>query len=177
MWKAIPNFSRYEISTEGQIRSLNYRTRDGRKGSIRVLSPALAKDGYLQTMMKDDSGKYKSWKIHKWMAITFLGLIPGKGRGVNHKNGVKIDNQVENLELVTRSENILHAVRMGLLPVKRGEQCNFSKLKREQVIEIRKIAAERGKYYNRKQLAQQFGVTVNCIKDVVIRRRNCWADC
>ena len=154
-------------------RSLSYKAREGRKGSVRVLKPALAKDGYMQTMIKDDEGKYKSWKVHKWIAMTFLGHEQGNGLEVNHKNGIKTDNRAENLELVTRSQNIIHAVETGLLPVKRGEECNFSKLTRGQVIEIRRIAKERGKYYNRKQ----FGVTANCIKDVVIRRRNCWADC
>ena len=61
------------------------------------------------------------------MWAAHVGRIP-EGLQINHKNGVKADNQLENLELVTRSENMLHASRLGLLkPVYRPPKTDEAK--------------------------------------------------
>ena len=170
IWKAIPKFSRYEASNLGRIRSMNYKN----SNKIKVLKPVIAKDGYYQTMLLNDFGKYKSWKVHKFVAMTFLGEIGNKE--VNHIDGNKLNNRIENLEIIPKSENILHAYNLGLITPKRGSSNGNSKLTEKQVKEIREIAKNGGRYYGRKQLAEKYGVSECCIKEIVNRRRNTWQD-
>jgi len=167
-WKSIPFFSRYEASNLGRIRSLNYKN----SGNTKILKPALS-DGYLKTVLLNDIGEYKSWTVHKWICLAFLG--DRRGKEVNHKNGIKIDNNIRNLEYVTRSENVKHAYRTGLELPLRGEDNPFAKLTNENVKDIREIAKSRGRHYNRKELAKWFGVSEGHIKDIITRRRKAWS--
>lgn len=168
-WKQIPNFSRYEASTNGRLRSTNYKN----SGKTKVLKPALSTDKYLKTMLLNDQGKYKSWAVHKWIALTFLGKKP-EGMEVNHIDGFKTNNAPDNLEYCTRSENLKHAYENGLLDTKRGSKNGMAKLTEKQVISIRKHAKENGRYYGRKELADKHGVSEAQIKDIVNRRRDIW---
>ena len=80
-WKKIPKFSRYEASCDGFLRSTNYKN----SGQTRILKPALGQDGYLQTMLQSDCGKYHSFKVHKFICLTFLGDRK-IGQEVNHRD-------------------------------------------------------------------------------------------
>jgi len=170
-WKAIPNFSRYEASDYGRLRSLNYKC----SGRIVVLKPAIAKDGYAQTMLQGDNGKYYSYKVHKFVAITFLGNEYPELE-INHKDGVKTNNYLSNLEYMTRSENVQHSFDNGLQVSLKGSKNPASKLTEQDVKDIRQhVANFEGRYYGRKELALKYGVTECCIKDIVSRRRNSWS--
>jgi len=168
-WKQIPNFSRYEASTKGRLRSTNYKN----SGKTKVLKPADGGDGYLKTMLQNDEGQYKSWGVHKWIALTFLGEKPD-GLEINHKDGVKVNNAPDNLEYCTRSENLKHAFKNSLIDPKRGSKNGMAKLTEQDVKEIREHAEQSGRYYGRKALADRYGVSEAQIKDIVNRRRNIW---
>lgn len=168
-WKTIPGFRRYEASSLGRLRSTNYKN----SGKIKVLKPALSPDGYMKTMLQDDNKKYRSWTVHKFVTLAFFGK-KGEGIEVNHKNGNKTDNRIENLEYCTRSHNMKHALRTGLMEPKRGSKNGHSKLTEKEVIEIRKHAKEKGQRYGRAKLAEKYGVSEAHIKDIVNRRRNSW---
>jgi hypothetical protein len=168
-WKPIPGFSRYEASSEGRLRSLNYK----RTSKIQILCPALSADGYLKTMLLDDTGKYRSWMVHKFVMLAFVGLVPN-GKEINHKDGVKLNNRAENLEYVTRSENCLHSFRLGLQVRRRGSLNGMAKLTEKQVKDIREYRKTRGRYYGRERLAKKYGISIAQIKAIVTRRRNIW---
>lgn len=169
IWKTVPGFSRYDASTFGRVRSTNYK----RSGKIQILKPALSSDGYLKTVFLNDDGRYRPRPIHKIIAITFLDDV--NGLEVNHINGIKTDNSVNNLEFVTRSENIKHAFNNGLMSAKRGSKNGMSKLSESDVLEIRKYRSLfKGRYYDRKMLAEKYGVSVYHIKDIVSKRRDIW---
>jgi len=91
---------RYEACCDGTI--VNAKTG-------RVLSPGVQSKGYRTVQLYDGSSpkKPRSFLVHRLIAEAFLGEQPGKF--VNHKNGDKSDNRVENLEWVTNQENIDHA--------------------------------------------------------------------
>ena len=166
--KDIPNFSRYCVDLLGNLYSKNYKN----TGKMKVLKPAL-NDGYLKTMLQDDSGKSSTKSVHRIAALAFFG--EPNGLHVNHKNGIKSDNSIENLEYVTISENIIHAYKNNLLTPKRGALNGMSKLTAEQVTEIREHAAKcQSRYYGREELAKKYGVSVATIKDIVTKRRNSW---
>ncbi len=73
--------------------------------------------------------------VHRLVVTCFIGEIPDH-LVVNHKNGIKTDNRVENLEIVTRSQNIIHAYATGLAEGKAGEDNSQAKLTEQQVLQM-----------------------------------------
>ena len=107
-WRPVKNWEAYEVSNLGRVRSLH------RAGRIR--KPHL-KNGYHYIDLWED-GDCLHVAIHHLVLYAF-GLPATPDMECNHKNGNKGDNQVENLEWVTRSENQKHAIRLGFAnPVK-----------------------------------------------------------
>ena len=112
VWKDIPKFEGlYQASNLGRIKSLpklvNNRFKDISKAE-RILKPSKGKNGYLRVvLMKDGIKKY--CLVHRLIAKTFL---PNnlKLEQVNHKNEIKTDNRVENLEWCTVSYNKRYSV-------------------------------------------------------------------
>ena len=80
----------------------------GRKKEGRVLSPGMAGAGYQFVCLVVDGGRLQRY-VHRLVAIAFLD---DQKEYVNHKNGIKTDNRVENLEWVTPTENMVHSVHV-----------------------------------------------------------------
>ena len=169
IWKKIPGFSMYEASNTGKLRSTNYK----RTGKAMELKPSVSTDGYVKTMLMRDDGIYKSKAVHYFVTLAFFGFRSGN-QSVNHKDGNKTNNSIENLEYCSVSENITHAFRHGLMRPKIGSLNGMSKLTESDVAEIRSIAATRGRYYGRTEMAERFGVSPGHIKDIVTKRRKSW---
>lgn len=170
--RRIPNFSRYSVDEDGHIYSTNYKN----SGKTKELSPAVSPDGYLKTMLLGDDGKYHSVTVHLMVCTAFFGEKP-KGMEINHKNGIKTDNRICNLEYCTRSVNLLHAFRLGLEKPLRGESNPCAKLTWDNVREIRAyVKSSNKRFYGRKELAKRFGVSESHIKDIVSGRRGVWKE-
>ena len=101
-WKDIPNYEGiYQISDLGRIKSLNYR----RTKKSNILKQNFLKDGYLITKIYKDL-KAKTFTTHKLVCISFLNhTYQGHKFVVNHKNFIRTDNRLFNLEIVTNREN------------------------------------------------------------------------
>ena len=96
---------------------------DGRvysKKSTIFLKPRYEGHGYLFISMPD-RGKPKNFKIHRLLAKSFIPNPEGKPM-VNHINGIKDDNRLENLEWVTNKENMIHAVKIGLITMNHSKK-------------------------------------------------------
>jgi hypothetical protein len=121
IWKEIEGWeSLYLISNKGRVKSII-----GRYGFEKLLKP-IKKRGYLSVNLSYN-GRLNQEGIHVLVAYAFIENPLNKPE-VNHINGDKEDNTVDNLEWVTKSENQLHAVRTGLRKVLKGEKHPFCKL-------------------------------------------------
>lgn len=113
IWKDITNYEdNYQISNLGNVRSKDrtiYRV-DGRKKTISGQPMKLSVDihGYYKVNLRKNN-KLNTARVHKLVANHFLKREMGKNI-VNHKDGNKLNNYVDNLEFVTLSENTLHAI-------------------------------------------------------------------
>lgn len=121
IWKPLYNFGRYQISNLGRVR----------RTEIRKLS--VGSTGYTKLHLSQDN-KQRSIAVHRAVWETFNDRIP-PDRMINHKNGIKTDNRVENLELVTNRENIEH-YKQNLLTY-RGARVRTAKLTEKDVRHIR----------------------------------------
>ena len=92
----------YQVSNSGRMKSLKH-------GKERFLKPVQTPGGYQQVCLYN--GKAKRDLVHRLVARAFIPN-PENKRTVNHKNGIKTDNRVDNLEWATYSENCLHASRV-----------------------------------------------------------------
>lgn len=169
-WRSVPGYEgEYEISDTGQIRSLDRRAMVGhgatRSVRGRLVTQSAHQHGYVVVSLQRDN-KSRVFLVHRLVAMAFLGAIPEESE-VNHKDGDKRNNAVGNLEIVTRQENIDHAVRTGLIDNK-GEKNATSRLTTCQVREIRSL--HRDGWGGYKALGKRFGVPWGTVRNVVKRR-------
>lgn len=104
VWKDVKGYEKlYEVSNYGNVRSLNY---NGTKKVV-LLKPQETIHGYFMVQLYKN-GISKKFQVHRLVMISFVENTKNKPC-VNHKNGIKTDNRLENLEWVTYSENEKHS--------------------------------------------------------------------
>ena len=157
IWREIPSLEgRYEASENGDIRHVtNHKPRRARRN----------KYGYLQMnfSLNDGTGKAKTILVHKLIAETFIEN-PNNLPYINHKDGDKTNNHVDNLEWCTASENIKHAFDTGLAVNPKGDKSPLARFTNEQVREIRYMY---GKGVSETSLAILLGVSQSTIGRIV----------
>ena len=145
-----------EVSDAGNLR-LRTNTRRNRAGHL--LKQTVATNGYLAVSLATD-GSFRRKYVHRLVAEAFLG--PSLGREVNHKNGDKADNRVENLEWVTHAQNQEHARMVLRRWVSRKGAGR--KLTDEQVREIRASSEPQ------RVLADRYGISQPAVVQIKKRR-------
>lgn len=158
IWKDVPTLGgRYEASENGEIR--NKSTKVIRKARVNRL-------GYLQmNFSRNDGTKRTVTKlVHKLVAETFIPN-PNHYPQINHKDGNKQNNAINNLEWCTSSENTRHAHRTGLASVYRGSEHINAKLTGNQIKEIREQYA-RGRI-SQDKIAAAYNVSQTTVGRIV----------
>jgi hypothetical protein len=157
VWKDVKDFEGlYQVSNLGNVKRLKSK----RVLSERLIGRSLDRYGYVKRTLSKD-GKNYYFTEHRLVGVTFIDNTENKST-INHINGVKTDNKVENLEWNTNLENKQHAISTGLTDLK-GIKHPRCKLTEEQVFEIRKI----GFSQTRMSLSKKYGVSRNSILRII----------
>ena len=147
IWKPIPISGNYEASSLGRIRNVTTGT---------ILCQR-NKHGYLAINMEKRKGKSKMYLVHRLVCLAFLPN-PENKPCVNHKDGVRTNNRLENLEWVTHRENSHHArIVLGWK--------HLGKLSVEQAMEIKILYSKKKR--NGMKLAIQFKVSDGAIYKII----------
>jgi hypothetical protein len=162
IWKDIAGFEGlYQVSNLGNVKRLISE----RVFEERPIGRTKDKYGYIKRVLSKE-GKIYFFTEHRLVAVTFIDN-PLNKKTVNHKNGIKTDNSVENLEWCTNKENMKHAIETGLKDQK-GIKHHKCKLTEEQVLEIRKI----GFSETRMSLSKKYGISRTNVLGII--RRKFW---
>lgn len=163
LWKRIIGYEdSYEINNKGEICSLErYVNNKNGKRLIKskLLKPFLTNSGYIGYTLKNKN-KSKSVHLHRLLAEYFIDN-PNNLPEVNHIDGDKLNNKLSNLEWVNKSENSLHAYKLGLKksnfkPTEKGEDNPNSKLTQVIVNKIRELYSSGN--YSQRDLGKKFNV-------------------
>ena len=171
IWKDIKGYEKiYQISNLGRVKRLSYWHKVGLKNvsityrTERILKQSCDSNGYKQVCLTKNSKK-KSHSIHKIMAIVFIPNSENK-KQVNHINGIKTDNNIENLEWCTYHENLKHAMKNGLRAT--GERHGATNLLNKDVIKIRELFE--AKKYSIKELAKKYNIAYSTMHQIINKK-------
>jgi predicted XRE-type DNA-binding protein len=154
-WKKIENYDNYQASNYGRVKKV-------KNGKERILKPQVISSGYEIVALSVNS-KSISKTVHRLIAQTFIENNKKK-ECVNHINGIKTDNRVENLEWNTKSENAIHAYK------KLGIITNGIKSRKIMINEIDKIKKLYFSGKTQKEISEIYGVHQSTISHLLNNR-------
>lgn len=125
IWKDIDGYQGYQVSTFGRVRTHNKISHSDyhgdRKWKDRILKQKLnTTSKYMQVNLWRDKN-YKTFYVHRLVALTFLEKPTSSNMTVNHIDGNTMNNNVQNLEWLSLADNIRHGYRTGLYSKKTKE--------------------------------------------------------
>jgi hypothetical protein len=160
IWKDVIGYEGlYQVSNFGNVKSLGNEF--SRKE--RLLKLSTQSKGYLTVVLQKDA-KRKMTLVHRLVAEYFIPNIDNKPQ-INHINGIKTDNKVENLEWVLHRENLDHAIKNNL--TLKGEKNRNSKLKDVDVIKIHSLLQSG---ITTKELSETYNVSYSTIDGIRTNR-------
>lgn len=160
---------KYEISNIGNVKSLNYRQTKNSNN----LKPKISKQtGYKEVVLSNKKTK-KTISIHKLVASAFIPNLDNKPC-INHIDGNKLNNHVDNLEWCSYSENTVHSFKIGTQRPNYIILKNNGKLKRKKVLQFDKNMNFIKEWNSQTEVAKHFGIYPSCISEVCRgKRKSC----
>lgn len=150
----------YAVSSLGKIKNTS-------TGLVR--KPTVAKNGYIHIVISRGRTRKILIKVHRAVAENFLPN-PDDLPQVNHIDGRKQNNNVDNLEWCTAKDNSLHAVKTGLRTYNQGCNCSHSKLSIDAVRDIRHAYDNRQGAFPAAALAKKYGISRSQIFKAATRK-------
>lgn len=154
---------RFKISNTGKIKN---------KKTDNILKLNVGKTGYYQVNVSLGNRKSKKlFKLHKALAETFIPN-PDSLPFVNHIDGNKLNNSLDNLEWCTHRYNVIHAFEHNLIDVSkfRGYNNAYAKFSEEDVRYIRNNYIPRDKEFGARALARKFNVGYSTVWHIIHNR-------
>ena len=159
-------YSRYRIGSDGSVWFRRTKLCPTCQAHVLVWKKKKTQliSGYESTLLSA-GGKYKLFSIHRLVLEAFIGSCPD-GMECRHLNGVRTDNNVDNLAWGTPRENAADRESHG--NTARGERASKSKLLPPQVLWARKQCQRYGRSYA--EVARELGVTPTAVRMLVLRK-------
>lgn len=127
VWKDVIGYEGlYMVSNFGRVKSLSFNKTTG---NVKLRKINIQNSGYFYLGLHK-GGTAKNFLVHRLVAIAFL-KNPNKYQFVNHKNGIKTDNRIANLEWCTKSYNLVHAFKNGLKKITEAHLVRLRKFNTE----------------------------------------------
>jgi len=170
-WRDVPGSVGYQVSDRGRVRS-RWSTGGAHRGLTdewHIIGTNPNQYGYRKVALCGNGRQIRK-NVHGLVMLAFVGPVPA-GHEINHKDGKKANCRLGNLEYATPSQNMRHAVRIGLrnFPSPKGSQCHQAKFTDKQVAEIRKLHTERK--MGTTAIARKFGVAHSTISRITSGKR------
>ena len=158
IWKDVEGFEGlYKVSSEGVLIGT---PRKGTKGG--VAKQYKMSHGYMEYHLYKNNIRYHR-TVHRLLANHFIPN-PENKPFINHIDGNRANNSLENLEWVTNGENVQHAMRSGRLDIS-GEKHHNVKLTDHEVLEIRDLYKHR--IYLQREIGEIYGVRQSTINGII----------
>lgn len=151
VWVPIREFPKYRVSNLGRVKYI--------ADTVRIRKPHVFRGGYFGVTFRRN-GRNTTRNLHRLVATAFIPN-PDNLPEVNHKDGNKLNNHVNNLEWCTQAFNTLHAYESGLCKTV-GERHHMNKLKIREVQEIRRYYG----VFTPTQLANKYSVSRTLIRSI-----------
>jgi hypothetical protein len=155
MWKKVDSLLDIEINENGELRHIS---------TERPIKGYINPSGYIQINVKRSNGRRSSITLHRLMGEVYFNVISSGKKVINHIDGNKLNNNLSNLEVISASDNIKHAYRMGLN--------GHSSLNAEKVREIRRKGQYIKETKDYRNLSKEFEVSMSTIRSII--NRNTW---
>lgn len=167
-WRQIPDFSWYDVSSLGRIRSWKPDRPSQRKARAKamIMRTRMDRDGYPRITLQDDKGKKRVVRIHILVARAFLG--PAKGRLVLHKKNKRSKAHLENLEYGSYEDNNDDKYISGTHQM--GEQNSRAEVTKKQAKQIYRLKEQ----VTQMEIADRYGISRQAVSD--IHRGITWAE-
>lgn len=163
LWKTLEEYKGIEISSIGRIRKAANKRR---KERILTEFPK-DRDGYCRCSVQKLDGTWTSQPVHRLVAKAFIDN-PYNKEVVNHIDGNRTNNRIENLEWVTTKENVIHSFKFG----KRNKCKNIPKktlLTDFQISQIDKLR----EIYTVNQISKLFNIEYQSLKNIIHKKKQC----
>ena len=161
-WRPVKGYEgRFEVSNYGRVKSFLTMGNCRKVGAeyAHLLKPKKTNRGYLRVCLRID-GKTKDFSVHRLVVDAFIGIPDGMV--VNHIDGCKTNNNLTNLEVVTYTGNLLHAIHTGLNRVPKNKTKPIAVLRNGDVVAT---------FLSIKQACEAYGLKDSSVSHVLSGRK------